>query len=89
MMQEEEEEKDDEKEEKEEEKEDHSGSTDSSASGAIENDSLPRCGVIENDNLSILNMKTRKKKKKNEITMHRLILVLARCSNMILFPGAG
>ena len=88
MMQEQEEEKDDEKKEKPEEKEDHYASTDSSASGVIETDIFPRCRVIEDDNLSILKMKSGKRKEK-EITMHRLILVLARCSNMILFPGAG
>ena len=64
MMQEEEEEKDDEKKEKPEEKEDHYASTDSSANGVIETDIFPRCGVIKDDNLSILKMKSGKRKRK-------------------------
>ena len=58
MMPEEEEENDDEKKEKPEEKEDHYASTDSSANGVIETDIFPRCGVIKDDNLSILKMKS-------------------------------
>ena len=64
MMQEEEEEKHNERKEKPEEKEDHYASTDSNASGVIETDISPRCGVIKDDNLSILKMKSGKRQRK-------------------------
>ena len=43
----------------------------------IENDVLSKCGVIENDNLSMLKLKKKKQKKKKKITINRLILVVA------------
>ena len=52
-------------------------STDSSAVGVIKTDILSRGGVIENNDLSMLKLKRKKKKKKNKITINRLILVLA------------
>ena len=46
-------------------KEDHYASTDSSAHGVIETDIFPKCGVIKDDTLSKLQMKSGRKKKKS------------------------
>ena len=52
--------------EKEKEKRDHYASTDSSAGAVLKYDIISRCGVIENDNLSILNRKRRSKRRKED-----------------------